>query len=67
VICHIGASLLEIKETGQHFGTAQGDTPLKGEITCFSQKSRQRLRMDLPVRDEKERPVLSSLTFRSLL
>jgi hypothetical protein len=65
IICHVGASLVEIKESGQFVETAQTKTPPRGEITCFSQKSRQRLRMDLAKVDQHKagRPIFGTLTY----
>ncbi len=64
ITCHTGASLVEIKESGQLIG-GLGTKTARGQITCFSDKSRQRLRMELAKVDQRKagRPIFGTLTY----
>jgi hypothetical protein len=66
VTFHTGGSLVEIKKThGQSQRPPGQEPPLRADITEFSRKSRQRLRLDLAKVDQKEcgQPLFFTLTY----
>lgn len=63
---HRGGSLIEIKRPqGEAFKETSGEAPPREEVTEFSRKSRQRLRLDLSKVDQTSagRPLFVTLTY----